>query len=109
MPEPASIDVVLRALADPTRRELFERIVGTEEISVVQLTAGSGVSQGAVSQHLKRLKAAGLVLERPDGRKTFYRARPDGFEPLFDWMTHYGVFWRQRLGALRSLLQEIDQ
>jgi len=108
MPELAAIDTVMRALADPTRRAVYERIAGTEEISVVELTRGSGVTQGAISQHLKSLKQAGLVLERPEGRKVFYRAQPEGLAPLVDWMSHYGVFWRERFANLRTLLKEID-
>jgi DNA-binding transcriptional ArsR family regulator len=98
----------MRALADPTRRAVFERVAGSEEISVVELTRGSGVTQGAISQHLKALKQAGLVAERPEGRKVYYRAKPEGLAPLVDWMSHYGVFWRERFASLRSLLKEID-
>jgi DNA-binding transcriptional ArsR family regulator len=108
MIESADITTVLRTLADPTRRAVFERVVGSDEISVVELTRGSGVTQGAISQHLKSLKQAGLVAERPEGRNVYYRARPEGLEPLADWMGHYGVFWRDRFANLRNLLKEID-
>jgi DNA-binding transcriptional ArsR family regulator len=108
MTETAAIDAVMRTLADPTRRAVFERIVGSDEITVVELTRGSGVTQGAISQHLKSLKQAGLVAERPEGRHVFYRAEPKGLAPLVDWMSHYGVFWRQRFASLRTLLKEID-
>ncbi|MDH4746024.1 metalloregulator ArsR/SmtB family transcription factor [Sphingomonas sp. CBMAI 2297] len=102
------LDTVMRALADPTRRSVFERIVRSDQISVAELTRGSGVTQGAISQHLKSLKQAGLVAERPQGRQVFYSARPDGLDPLFDWMRHYDLFWRDRFSDLRSLLKEID-
>ena len=108
MMQTAAVDNVMRALADPTRRAVFERIAQSEEISVVELTRGSGVTQGAISQHLKALKQAGLVAERPEGRKVYYRARPDGLEPLVDWMSHYGVFWRERFANLRTLLKDIE-
>ena len=108
MMQTAAIDAVMRTLADPTRRAVFERVVNSREISVAQLTRGSGVTQGAISQHLKSLKQAGLVAERPEGRNVFYRAQPKGLAPLVDWMSHYGVFWRQRFTNLRSLLKEID-
>jgi DNA-binding transcriptional ArsR family regulator len=108
MAETAQIDSVMRALADPTRRAVFERIVGAGEITVGQLTRGSGVTQGAVSQHLKFLKQAGLVSERAQGRNVFYRARAQGLTPLVDWMSHYGAFWRERFANLRQLLKEID-
>src|ERR1041384_1263148 len=108
MIEIATIDTVMRALADPTRRAVFERIASADELTVVELTRGSGVTQGAISQHLKSLKQAGLVAERPEGRSVFYRAEPAGLAPLVDWMSHYGAFWRERFANLRTLLKEID-
>jgi DNA-binding transcriptional ArsR family regulator len=108
MTEATNINAVMRTLADPTRRAVFERIVGSDEITVVELTRGSGVTQGAISQHLKSLKQAGLVAERPEGRNVYYRAQPEGLAPLVDWMGHYAVFWRDRLANLRTLLKEID-
>lgn len=108
MIEATDITAVLRTLADPTRRAVFERVAGAEEITVVELTRGSGVTQGAISQHLKSLKLAGLVVERPEGRNVYYRARPEGLAPLADWMGDYGAFWRNRFANLRTLLKEID-
>jgi DNA-binding transcriptional ArsR family regulator len=108
MTQLAAIDTVLRTLADPTRRAVFERVVNSNEITVIELTRGSGVTQGAISQHLKSLKLAGLVAERAQGRNVFYRAQPEGLTPLVDWMSHYGVFWRERFADLRTLLKEID-
>ena len=105
--QPVRIDTVFRALSDPTRRAVFERIVRAER-NVAELTRDSGITQGAVSQHLKLLKQAGLVTERPEGRKTFYRAAPEGLAPIFDWLSHYDSFWRDRFTDLRALLEEID-
>jgi DNA-binding transcriptional ArsR family regulator len=107
MLQTASVDGVLRALSDPTRRAVFERIARSE-LNVAELTRESGVTQGAVSQHLKLLKQAGLVCERPQGRNVFYRANPEGLAPLFDWLSHYDAFWRERFKDLRTLLKEID-
>lgn len=100
---------VMRLLADPTRRQLFEHIVIKREVTVVDLTRAGNVSQPAVSQHLKALKAGHLVAERREGRNHFYRAEPAGLAPLVDWLGHYGAFWRDRVGALKSLLSEIDR
>ena len=108
MADAIPIETVFRALADPTRRAVYERLTRADEITVVDLTRDSGVTQGAISQHLKTLKQAGLVAEMPEGRKVYYRAQPDGLAPLFDWMQHYGVFWRERFADLRTLLKEID-
>ena len=105
---PAPINTVMRTLADPTRRAVFERIAQTDEISVAELTQGSGVTQSAISQHLRLLKQAGLIVDRAQGRNVFYRAEPEGLVPLADWMGHYGTFWRKRFAHLQTLLKEID-
>jgi DNA-binding transcriptional ArsR family regulator len=98
----------MRTLADPTRRAVFERIVRTDEISVAELTRDSGVTQSAVSQHLRALRHAGLVADRAQGRNVFYRAEPKGLAPLVEWMGHYGVFWRERFDGLHEFLKDID-
>jgi DNA-binding transcriptional ArsR family regulator len=102
------VDAVMRALSDPTRRAVFEQVARRGEVNVADLTRASGVTQGAISQHLKSLKLAGLVAERPQGRNVFYRATPDGLAPLFDWLSYYDAFWRDRLASLHDLLKEID-
>jgi len=78
MTEAAAVTNVLRALADPTRRAVFERIARSEEITVGDLTRSSGVTQGAISQHLKSLKLAGLVAERPRGPQGVLSRRARG-------------------------------
>ena len=108
MIEAAPVDAVLRALADPTRRALFERIARRDEITVGELTLGSGVTQGAISQHLGALKRAGLVADRAAGRNVHYRVDPKGLAPLVEWIDHYAIFWRDRFADLRTLLKEID-
>jgi DNA-binding transcriptional ArsR family regulator len=108
MPRTAPLDAVMRTLADPTRRAVFERIIRSDEITVADLTRGSGVTQSAVSQHLRSLKQAGLVADRAQGRNVFYRAERKGLAPLVDWMSHYGVFWRERFADLRIQLKELD-
>src|SRR5687768_17455121 len=105
MTEGTPINAVIRALADPTRRAVFEQVVSSDENPDVELTRGSGVTQGAISQHLQVLKQAGLVAERPEDRKVYYRTQPEGLEPLVDWVSHYGVFWRERFASLRTRLE----
>ena len=100
---------LFRALADGTRRGLFERLAREGELSVGALTQGSGVSQPAVSQHLKALRAAGLVHETRQGRTVLYRARPRAMRPLIDWMASYGAFWDERFDRLEDLLDRMDQ
>ena len=104
----AAIDDVFRALADPTRRAVFERLTQKGEASVGELTAFAGVSQPAVSQHLKALRSAGLVSERRAGRNAYYRAETRRLAPLVDWVTRQAMFWRDRIGRLAELLKEIE-
>jgi DNA-binding transcriptional ArsR family regulator len=66
------------------------------------------VSQPAVSQHLRALREADLVVERREGRNVHYRAQPRGLAPLVDWLGIYAAFWRERFANLETLLQEID-
>ena len=99
---------VFRALADPTRRAVFERLA-RGEASVSELTADFDVSQPAISQHLAALRRAGLVSARHAGRNAFYRADPTGLAPLVDWIDRYQVFWRGRLRRLKSLLQDMGE
>ena len=102
-------DALFKTLADPTRRAIFERLCRDGEQTVWMLTDDSGVSQPAISKHLRVLKAARLVHDRRAGRETHYRARPQGLAPLMDWMSHYGAIWRDRFDRLETLLNRMDQ
>jgi DNA-binding transcriptional ArsR family regulator len=99
---------IFRALGDPTRRALYERLIGREE-TVSGLTARFDISQPAISQHLKTLREAGLVTVRRDGRAAHYRAGPQGLKPLFDWVAHYEKFWRGREAKLKAVLEGLDE
>lgn len=105
----AARDDFFKALADPTRRAIFERLSRDGEQTVRGLTGHSGVSQPAVSKHLSVLKAAGLVRDRREGRKTHYSAEPQGLAPLIDWISLCGAFWRDRFDRLETLLNRMDQ
>jgi DNA-binding transcriptional ArsR family regulator len=102
-------DIVLKSLADPTRRAIFERLSRGGEQTVRMLTDTSGVSQPAVSKHLGVLRRAGLVRGRHSGRETYYRARPLGLRPLVDWMSFYSHFWHERFDRLEDVLRRTDQ
>ena len=103
------VDPVLRALADPTRRALFEELTRRGEQTVHALTCSAGVSQPAVSKHLTVLKRAKLVRHRREGRETHYRAQPEALTPMVDWLDAYGAFWRERFDRLESLLKRMER
>jgi DNA-binding transcriptional ArsR family regulator len=105
----AQLTNVLKTLSDPTRRAVFERIAREGEVAATGLVRGTRVSQPAVSQHLRALREAGLVIERRAGRHIHYRIAPKGLSPLIDWLGHYQAFWRERLDNLETFLKESEQ
>jgi DNA-binding transcriptional ArsR family regulator len=86
------------ALGDPTRRAVFERLRGGPQ-AVGQLAAGLPVSRPAVSQHLRVLREAGLVLERREGTRRIYSADPQGLAELRAYVEE---FWSTALAAFKS-------
>jgi DNA-binding transcriptional ArsR family regulator len=88
----------LEALADPTRRRVFERLRAGPS-AVGRLAAGLPVSRPAVSQHLKVLKEAGLVSEEQEGTRRIYRIDPHGLGQLRAWLDQ---FWDSALDAFKA-------
>jgi DNA-binding transcriptional ArsR family regulator len=101
-------NAVFRALADPSRRAIFERVT-RGEVAVKDLTKRFDLSQPAISQHLAALRDAGLVRARRDGRQVFYKVEPRGLRPLVDWVSRYQAFWKDRLDRLQELLIELEE
>jgi DNA-binding transcriptional ArsR family regulator len=81
---------IFRALADPTRRAVFERLAGGE-LNATQLREGLSISQPAMSQHVN------------------YRVNSAGLAPLHDWLGRYRAFWPERIDSLKQVLREMDQ
>ena len=98
---------VFRALADPTRRAVFERLAG-REMTVSALKQGFEVSQPAISQHLAALRGAGLVRERREGRFAYYSIDPGGLNDLAAWVDRYRAFWPPRIERLKTLVEGLD-
>jgi DNA-binding transcriptional ArsR family regulator len=88
----------LTALADPTRRLVFERLKSGPQ-AVGMIARGLPVSRPAVSQHLKVLKEAGLVTDRPEGTRRVYSVDPHGLGALRQWLDQ---FWDQALAEFQS-------
>jgi DNA-binding transcriptional ArsR family regulator len=91
----------LHCLSDATRRRVFERLrSGPKSVGV--LAKGLPVSRPAVSQHLRALKEAGLVLERPEGNRRIYCIDPAGLGELRRWLDR---FWEDALAAFKKELE----
>jgi DNA-binding transcriptional ArsR family regulator len=96
---------VLEALSDPTRRRIFERLrTGAKSVGV--LAEGLPVSRPAVSQHLKTLKGAGLVHDRPEGTCRVYYVDPDGLSELRIWIDQ---FWDDALAAFKNEVESAQK
>lgn len=99
---------IFKALADPTRRAVFERLADGEK-NATELREGFAISQPAISQHLAVLRSAGLVAEQRSGRNVNYRVVPEGLAQMYRWLQRYQIFWPERVEALKQLLKEMDQ
>ena len=93
------------ALADPTRREIFERLA-RRPLAVGEIAEGLPVSRPAVSQHLKVLKDAGLVVDQPAGNRRIYRINPGG---LVELRADLDRFWRSALTAYKAVVEQPEE
>jgi DNA-binding transcriptional ArsR family regulator len=94
-------ELALQCLSDPTRRRIFERLRGGPR-SVGVLARGLPVTRPAVSQHLRALKDAGLVADRPEGAKRIYYIDPHGLGELRRWLDG---FWDDALAAFKDAVE----
>lgn len=99
---------IFRALADPTRRSILEKLAAGR-MNASALREGMAISQPAMSQHLSVLRGAGLVRETREGRFVTYEVDPGGLVVLADWLARYRAYWPARVEALRDLLKDMDQ
>ena len=100
----ANASVAFAALADPTRREIFERLARAPR-AVGELAAELPVSRPAVSQHLKVLKDAGLVIHETQGTRNVYEIDPKGLGELRAWLDQ---FWAEALDAFKAEAEKTD-
>lgn len=96
---------VLRAIAEPTRLEIL-RLTRRREVPAGQIAAHFDVTRPAVSQHLRVLVDAGLLNERRDGTKRFYRLRPEGLQELRRFL---GDFWDASLLSLKGAAERQER
>jgi len=94
--------IALAVLADPTRRQVLERLRGGPR-PVNAIAAGLPVSRPAVSQHLRVLKTAGLVVHTAEGTRRVYRVDPRGIEAMKNYLDH---FWDRALAAFKAAAEE---
>ena len=91
------MESALKAIAAPHRRQILQ-LIREHELNAGEIASKFDVSRPAVSQHLGVLKEAGLVEERRNGTRRLYRARPEGLQPVREFLEQ---FWDERLDALK--------
>jgi DNA-binding transcriptional ArsR family regulator len=96
-------EAVFQAVSDPTRRAILAMLAEGER-SAGELQAPFPISQPAVSRHLRVLRQAGLVHERPDGRRRMYSLDARPLRDVYDWASHYERFWLDRLERFGAVL-----
>ena len=104
--QPAPLDRVFAALADPTRRALLERLGGAESLSIGELARPLPISLPAVMKHLDVLEGAGLVARRKTGRVVACRLTAAPMEDAMAWLARYQRFWTESLDRLAAMLEE---
>jgi DNA-binding transcriptional ArsR family regulator len=100
----ADLDAVFKALADPTRRDMLQRLAG-EALSVSELAAPLDMSLAAASKHIQVLERAGLVRRTVQGRTHTCRLEAEPLHAGMEWLRHYERFWTERLDTLERLVR----
>ncbi len=95
-------DTQLDALGDATRRAILARLLEGPK-AVGELARDFPVSRPAISQHLRILKQANLVMDRPEGNRRLYQINPEGFDSLREY---FEQFWSQALDAFKKKVEE---
>jgi DNA-binding transcriptional ArsR family regulator len=98
-------DLQLDALGDPTRRAILAHLLNGP-LSVQKIADQSSVSRPAISQHLRILKQAGLVVDHAEGNRRIYQIHPEGFETLREY---FEQFWRLALEAFKRKVEEKEE
>ena len=99
---------IFRALADPTRRAIFEKLA-SGGMNASALREGLDISQPAASQHLSVLRNARLIREERQGRFVNYEVDPEGVALIATWLAKYRAWWPAPIDALKAVLKDMDQ
>jgi len=99
------LDLVFRALADPTRRAMLDRLRGGE-LSIVDLARPLQMTLAGAAKHVQVLGRANLILRRKDGRTQYCKLNHEALREACDWLSHYTEFWNDRLDNLEQILKQ---
>ena len=105
-----SLQQTFAALGDTTRFAIVERLLTEGELSASALQQGTEISAPAISRHLKVLRQAGVVRQRPDAQRRLYSVEPAADQAIHSWTMDHRKFWEASLDRLQAaLMQEKDR
>ena len=104
-----TVDSVISALADPTRRQLLDLLAVHGEVTATTLAEQLPVSRQAIVKHLAVLDAAGLVTGRKSGREVLYAVRPDALNATARWMAALATDWDRRLATIKRIAEAAER
>ena len=102
-------DHIFKAIADPTRREIFHLLVLGSALSITQLSTHFDISRQGISKHLKLLTDAEMVKIEKKGRESICYAKAKSLQVVKEWLTHYDKYWDNSLNALEDYLNSSSQ
>ena len=102
-----SMTTTMAALGDPTRFAIVERLLREGEVSAGELATPFAMSKPAISRHLKVLEGAGLIERQTRAQFRVFRARPDSFRRMNDWLKQYRQFWEASFDRLEQVLENM--
>ncbi|WP_095597057.1 ArsR/SmtB family transcription factor [Actibacterium pelagium] len=94
-----------KALADPTRREIL-KLLSQDDMTIAEVSTHFDMTRAAVKKHLTILETGDLIRVEARGRERINHLNPDGFAPVFDWLSHFDQFWDDRLSALKDAIEK---
>jgi DNA-binding transcriptional ArsR family regulator len=100
-----SLDAIFHSLADPTRRDILER-VSARALTVGEIAKEYDISLAAISKHLQVLEKAKLIFKRKNGKEQIVTAAPAGIASAADYLAAYQLVWESKLDALEHYLKE---
>ena len=100
-------DKIFKAIADPTRREIFRVLVIGSALSISQLSTQFDISRQGVTKHLKLLEEAKMIQIQTKGREKYCSASLSALQEIKDWLAFYDTFWEDKLSALGDHLDKM--
>ncbi|WP_425044037.1 ArsR/SmtB family transcription factor [Primorskyibacter sp. S87] len=100
--------LAFRALADPTRRGIVQKLA-QDDLTIAQLTEQFDMTRAAVKKHLTVLSDGGLITVEARGRERINRINPQGMAPVLDWLSWFDQFWDDRLSALKTAVERTSK